>query len=97
MEFIVEDRDIEKGIKLLKYLGEGQRVTVKGRTYALGENGGLVLIGESLNTETGEKTECYLGNDMPLSHFFRLARELDDEQLFVLGANSVLRDFNSKK
>ncbi len=85
-----------KWLIVIEALDIGQRFEQNGRTYAIGEDGEIVIIATKYTTESEETEEVGLRTDMTLGQFRSLCEKLSDEQIFTLGSGTALTKLNQK-
>ncbi|MBI2060661.1 MAG: hypothetical protein HYT87_12900 [Nitrospirae bacterium] len=80
-----------KAVKVLSLLLKGRSVESGGRTWAMGEDHSLGVIGKDMTT--GE--ECVLRVDLNIRGFVELCETIPDDKLFVMGAEQVLTELHA--
>jgi len=75
---------------VLQSLLDGLPVEIDGEEYWLDDAGKLVIKRESINTQTQETRDVYLGIDVSVGAFIKLCEKIPEADLITIAANNVL-------
>lgn len=85
----------EKALKVYKYLLCGNRFKYGGTVIAMDHDGELVYVCSHHYPNNNSDNEYFIKSELPASVILNIAKEISDEELFVLGCERVLTSIHS--
>lgn len=80
-------------IIVLESLLDGNGFKFNGDKYVMSEDYDLCVEGTRI-VKDGENEPILLNTDMPLKSFIKICESMKDDEVFLIGANNVLRHHN---
>jgi hypothetical protein len=88
--------DMRRVAQVLRALEQGHELSIQEYTYAMAEDGDLLYVLQSYPDGDLHKPpeKKYLGCDLTVGQFIRLVQGIPEEQMTLIGANTVLTDIH---